>query len=145
MANQQQIEQLLHQYEEDLSDVEDRLRMVAVTLKDALRAQGELSYYYDTRKAELKRMVKVVDIEVAKVRATKYRYYTEQYSRQLTDRAISNYVDFDPDYTSWALLAAATSALYDKYSAASEAVTKRGFALRDLTSALVASIQDTVI
>jgi len=139
------IRDILEVYERDFAGIADHLTMKGKTLADSLREQGEKPIWYDTRKAELKRMVKYLERDIAKIRGQKHKHYLETYSRQLTERAINNYIDFDPEYLDATDLMHYASELYDKYSAAGEAFSKRGFALRDFTSALVASLHEVIL
>lgn len=135
----------LKQYETDLANVEATLSMKAKTLAEALQEQATSSYFFDSRKAELKQLTRMLETERDKVRGTRFKHYTETYSRQLSERAINNYIDFDDEYLAVSELVNHTLELYDKYAAVVEAFSRRGFALRDYTTALVNSLHEVVI
>lgn len=141
----QLIRDSLAPYEDDLKRVEQQLGMKAKTLAEALREQSDLPYFYDARKSELKQIIKRLELQKDKIRGRKYQHYVETYSRQLSERAINNYIDFDDDYIAVAELATYVGELHDKFAAVVDAFTRRGFALRDFTSALVNSLHEVVI
>lgn len=137
------IPQLLDEYETAFDSIEANLTLKGKTLDHALKEQSTWPIYYEMRKSELRTIVKYMDDQVNKVRGQLTRKLVENYSRQLGERLLGTYVDAEPEYVKMRELYLEVEELYDKYSAAAEAFTKRGFALRDLTTARVHQIQDS--
>lgn len=134
---------LVIQYEADLEAAPANLKISGKTLEIALREQGTWPVYYSQRRSELKTLMKHLDAKVSAVRGTIARRYVENYSRSLGERVMNTYIDAEPEYLAIYQLYLEIAELHDKYSDVCEAFTIRGFALRDLTTARVHSIQDT--
>lgn len=134
---------LVVQYEVDLEAAEANLKISGKTLDVALREQATWPIYYSQRRAELKSLMKYLDTKVSAVRGTIARRYVENYSRTLGERVMNSYIDAEPEYIKAYQLYLEIAELYEKYDSVCEAYTIRGFALRDLTTARVNSIQDT--
>jgi hypothetical protein len=135
--------QIIADYEQAFANITQDLAVKGKMLEVALREQASNSYYYESRKAELKVLLKYMDSQVAKVRGTLIRRYKENYSRDLGERQLNNYVDAETDYLTVYELYLECEELYEKYSAACDAFTKRGFALRDITNARCDSVHDS--
>lgn len=129
--------QLLDEYEKEVDLVEDRLRIKGKLMEEAQREQCSWPIFYEARRVELKTLVKYFDDQVSKIRGAAVRRYTEEYSRQLGERVMNGYIDADPSYLKMRELFLEVEELYEKYVAIGDAFTKRGFALRDLTTAKV--------
>lgn len=128
---------ILEEYEGEIDLVEDRLRIKGKLIEEAQREQCSWPIFYEARRVELKTLVKYFDDQVSKVRGALVRRYTEEYSRSLGERAINSYIDADTSYLKMRELYLEVEELYEKYAAIADAFTKRGFALRDLTTAKV--------
>lgn len=128
---------LLAEYESELDAIEERLRIKGKLLEVAQQEQCAWPMFYEARRVELKTLVKYFDDQVSKVRGTLVRRYTENYSRSLGERAMNSYIDADEAYLKMRELYLEVEELYEKYAAIADAFTKRGFALRDLTTAKV--------
>lgn len=138
--NNTNLPNLIHEYDNEIKEAEDRLRIRGKLLEVAQQEQCAWPLFYEVRKTELKSLVKYFQAEVARVRGTHVRRYTENYSRQLGDRAMNGYIDAEESYLQMNQLLLEVEELYDQYVSICEAFTKRGFALRDLTSAKIAEI-----
>lgn len=136
---------LLDEYETAFEQIESNLTLKGKSLDFALKEQSSWPIYYDARKAELRTLVKFMDDQVNKVRGRLTRQFVENYSRQIGERLISTYVDAEPEFIKMRELYFEVEELYEKFSAAAEAFNKRGFALRDLTTARVHQIQDSTL
>lgn len=128
---------LLDKYNDEIDQIEDRLRIKGKLLEVAQQEQCAWPMFYEVRRVELKTLVKYFEGQVALVRGQLVRRYTENYSRALGDRILNNYIDAEEPYIKIRELFLEVEELYEKYSAVADAFTKRGFALRDLTTAKV--------
>lgn len=135
--NYKNLPDLIAEYQQHLTAASDRLRIKGKMLDVAHQEQCSWPVFYDVKKAEIKSLVKYFTAEVARVRGHHLRRYTENYSRALGDRAINGYIDAEPTYNNVYQLLIEIEELYDQYSAVCDAFNKRGFALRDLTTAMV--------
>lgn len=135
--NNQNLPDLISAYDAELQLAAERLRIQGKTLEIAQREQCSWPVWYEVRRVELKTLVKHFTAEVARVRGTLTKRYNENYSRQLGDRMMNSYIDAEAAYLSMNSLLLEVEELYEHYSAVCEAFTRRGFALRDLTTARV--------
>lgn len=136
---------LVAQYEDDLSHAEANLQIRGKMLDEALKEQGSWPIYYAQRRAELKTLLKYLDTQVSAVRGRLARRYVENYSRQLGERVMNSYIDAEQEYLQMNELYLEIEELYNKYDAVCDAFEKRGFALRDLTTARVHNIQNALL
>lgn len=124
---------LLFEYHEDLDLAEKRLSLKGKTMEAALKDQAAWPIVYANMKAELDTILKYVALQVDRQRGIAYQRYTEQYSRELSDRAKERYIDQNEDYLKYQELYLEVQEVREKASAVVDAFTTRGFALRDLT------------
>lgn len=136
---------LLEEYDQAFANIERDLSLKGKTIEVALKEQGSMPYFYESRRVELRTVMKYLDLQVAKVRGKLVRRFKETYSRDLGERQLNSYVDQEEEYLKMHELYLECEELYEKYSAAVESFTKRGYALRDLTQARINSIQDTIL
>lgn len=124
-------------YVDELDLAGDRLKIKGKSLEVAQQEQCAWPIFYEVRKAELKILVKHFNAEVSRVRGNLSRRFNENYSRQLGERMINSYIDAEDEYLKMNQLLLEVDELYEQYGAVCDAFTKRGFALRDLTTAKV--------
>lgn len=136
---------LIAEYEDAFKEIEQNLTIKGKTLEAALKEQSTWPIYYDARRAELKTLLKYLDGQVSRVRGQLTKRYKENYSRDLGERQLNSYIDQEEEYLRIYELYLECEELYEKYAAAVEAFSKRGFALRDLTLARVNQIQDALL
>lgn len=136
---------LIAEYEQAFENVEEHLRLGGKALDKSLAEQGAWPIYYAQRRAELKTIMKYLDAQVAAVRGRVARRYNENSSIKLGERMLNNYIDADDEFLKINELYLEVGELHEKYDAAVDAFDKRGFALRDLTAARVASIQNAIL
>lgn len=134
---------LIAEYEDALELAREILPVHNKTLEKALKEQCAYIVYFDERRAEIKTLVKHMTIQVAKVRGGLVRKFNEGHNRSLGERMINSYIDNEDSYIQVHELLLEIEELYDKYVAVVEAFTKRGFALRDMTSARIADVHNT--
>lgn len=132
----------LESYHNDYDEAEARVALKGKTLAIAAKEQAAWTLYYKSRKAELDKLCKRLYGRVEATRGVLYKQYTENYSRELSDRAKDKYIDGDEDFIKINELYLEVREIYEKISAVVETFEVRGFAIRDLTTATVHSIQD---
>lgn len=139
------IPSLIDEYEQAFTTVAENLRLGGKALDHALNEQSTWPIYYAQRRAELKTILKFLDAQVSSTRGTLARRYVENYSRSLGERVMNSYIDSEPEFLRMNELYLEVAELYDKYDSAVDAFDKRGFALRDLTAARIATIQNAIL
>lgn len=133
---------VLEQYENELLNADDNLRLKGKTIQVANRENPTWKSYYDQRKAELKTLVEYLEVQVKRVRGRLYRQYNEKYSRELDHRAIEKYIDNEDAVLRTTEVLLEVKELYEKYQSIVEAFTARGYALNNITKLRVASLED---
>ena len=136
---------LIQEYDLELSEASQRLSIRGKNLDEALREQCAWPLFYDVKRAELKTLVKYFDTQQCSIRGLLTRKFKENYSRDIGDRMIEKYIDNEPEYLQIRGITLEIEEIYDQYVAVMDAFKVRGFALRDLTEAKVASIHNTMI
>lgn len=136
---------LLAGYDEQLDQARLVIPVKGKTLETAQREQCSWFVYFDERRVELKTLVKYMTAHVAKVRGALTRKYNEVPSKALGERLIKNYIDHDIEYLKAYELLLEVEELFEKYESITDAFTKRGFALRDITSARISEVHNTPI
>lgn len=138
--NLTELPSLIKQYEHDLSNYASTLSISGKTLEQALKEQATWSAYYGERASELGIIIKYIESLSKKVRGTLFVKYNENYSRQLGERVVEKYIDREEDYHDIHVVSLEVQELHDKYKSVLDAFNRRGFALRDLTTAKVNDI-----
>lgn len=136
---------VIAEYEDALQQARTILPIENKMLEFAHKEQCAWIGYFDERRAEIKTLVKYLAANVAKVRGQLVRRYTERSARALGERVMNSYIDSEPEYLAAHELLLEVEELYEKYTAVVEAFNKRGFALRDITSARVADVHHNPI
>lgn len=138
------IPNLIAEYETALEEATRILPVKGKTLDAALKEQTSV-VFFDERRAEIKTLVKFMEIQVAKVRGGLVRRFNENHAKSLGERMINSYVDNEDSYVSMHELLLEVEELYEKYTAVVEAFNKRGFALRDITQARISDVHDSIL
>lgn len=136
---------ILEQYENELQDAEDNLRLKGKTIQVANRENPTWKSYYDQRKSELKTLVEYLEVQVKRIRGRLYRQYNEKYARELDHRAIEKYIDNEDAVLRTTEVLLEVKEVYEKYQALVEAFTARGYALNNVTKLIVASLEDVTL
>lgn len=136
---------LLAEYEAEIDAAPERLTLKGKTLAEALKEQCSWPMFYEVRKAEVKTLLKYLDDQVQKVRGKRAKDYIENYSRAVGERVLQSFIDNEPEYLKAREVYLEVEELYEKYSAMDKAFDKRGFALRDMTTAKVNQLHDLPI
>jgi len=136
---------LISKYTDDLGKVAEEINLEGKTLERANREHASLQIFYDERKSELYILLKYMEREVERVRGELWRKYTENYSRDLSQKDKDQYINNDPKYLVENQLYLQVEELYKKYSAVVDAFTSRGYVLRNITNLRVASLENIVL
>jgi len=139
--------EILEEYEAliDEETVASRLQIKGKRLEAANTEQASWQYYYETRKAEIHSIVKWLDGKLAALRGKHFKLYTENYSRELSDRQKDKYIDNEAEVLTHLQIFLEVKELHEKYEAVCEAFKSRGFALRNITEIRIRSLEDSTI
>ena len=135
-----QLPHIIAEYDDHLLEAQSRLSIKGKIIEEALKEQAAWPVFYDEKRRELRTLVKYLDSRVNAVRGRLYRAYTEQYSRELSDRVKDKYIDNEDEYTKIYEVYLEIDELAEKYDAVVEAFKVRGFALRDITQLRIAQM-----
>lgn len=131
-------------YAEIIIDYEQDLAIEGKQLELANREQPIRMAYYDERRIELKVYVEFFEMEILKVKS-KLMKGMESYPRELSDRMKEKYIEGEEAYLNVYEKYLEVKELYGKFDSIVNAFTQRGFALRNITNARVASVHDSII
>lgn len=140
-TNMKGLPKLLEQFDRDLVNYEQNLRIKGKLLGEALKEQPTWSAYYGERAIELSTLTKYIESQIKKIRSGLVRTYNENYNPALSERMLEKYIDGEETYLSMNTLLLEVKELCSKYELLVEAFNRRGFALRDVTLSHVHDIQ----
>lgn len=146
--NKKHLDQLIktiQQYDEDAEEAKKHLEIKGKTLRVANQENPSWLMYYDQQRIAAYKLMKVLSTEIAKTRGRLYKQYTENYSVDLGDRGKEQYINTEPEYLEVQELFLECQELHDKFSSIVEAFRARGFALNNITKAVVAEVQDYIL
>lgn len=132
---------LLVEYDEHLAAAQERLAVKGKIVEEALKEQAAWPVFYDEKRRELNTLVKYLDMRVNAVRGGLMRAYTENYSRELSDRMKDKYIDNEAEYQTVYQVYLEVHELAEKYEAVVDAFKTRSFALRDIVLLRVNQMQ----
>lgn len=136
---------ILEEYNNALVDAEANLKLKGKTLGEANRENASHYAFYDERRIELKSLVDYMDNQVQRIRGQLFRGFTEQYNRELSDRAKEKYIDAEQPYLDIFEMYLEVKELYEQYCSVVEAFKMQGYSLRNITEARVASVENATI
>lgn len=139
------IPDILDRYEAALDGYEQALEIKGKNLEKANVENPSWLAYYDQRRIELNSIYKFVDMKLEEVKSKLWKAYTENYSRELTSRDKDQYIKRETSYLNVYQVLLTVEELQKKYTSVVEAFQARGYALRNITSIRVASMEDVVL
>lgn len=137
--------EILDMYNDFLSDAEQNLEISGKTLEAANLEHASWMSYYDEKRIELYSLVKHYETKLAKIKGNLWADYTEKYSVSLAATDKGHYIAKEPRYLEVNELLLLTQETYNKFDGLVEAYKSRGFALRNITNARVAALQDVIL
>ena len=132
----------LQYVDEQLDGVEDKLSLKGKTLARAEMENSSHQCYYDSEKAKINSMIRWLELHIDKRRGDLYRYYTENHSRDLSERAKERFIDTDEEIFAMNETLIDLKEAFENYAAVVDAFRSRGFRLRDITELRVNQLQD---
>lgn len=138
------LNKVLNRYVEVLTDYEDNIAIEGKLLEQANREQPTWLAYYDERRIELKIYVEFFELEIMRVKV-KLLKGMEKYPRELSDRMKEKYIEGEEAYLNVYEKYLEVKEIYGKVDSIVKSFEQRGFALRNITNARVASVHDVTI
>lgn len=136
---------VLTPYDDALAELEGDLKIKGKSLEVANRENPSLYSYYDQRRVELKTLVDYMEKEVDRVRSRLFRSFTENFKRDLSDRAKNQYIDSEQAFLDINEVYLEVKEMYEQFSSAVEAFKLRGYALNNITKIRVASMENVIV
>lgn len=136
---------ILDKYEDALVGHENHLKIKGKNLESANVENPSWMAYYDQRKIELNSLARFIEMKLEQEKGKLWKAYTEAYSRELSARDKDQYISKDPSYLKVYQVLIIIEELLKKYSSVVDAFQNRGYALRNITSLRVASMEDVVL
>ena len=143
-TNFEHLNEFLAPYVEDLLEANKHLTINGKSFLTANQEQPQWMSYYDERKIELKTLIDHIDIEVERVRTKLIRGF-EKHHRDLSDTMRRTYVNNEPEFIEIQRLRLTVQELYGKYGSIVECFKQRGYSLKNITAAMQANIQDSIL
>lgn len=135
----------LFKYEDALQGYEDNLKIKGKNLEKANVENPSWLAYYDQRRIELNSLAKFVEMKLEQTKGKLWKMYTENYSRELSARDKDQYISREPEYLKVYQVLITVEELLKKYGSVVDAFQNRGYALRNITSLRVSSMEDVVL
>lgn len=144
-ANYEKLIDILDPYDADIAAAADRLTFKSKTITEANKEQAVWPSYYDQRRAELQTLSKYFQQQVNKTRGLLFQKYTENHSRDLSERDKQKYIDKDDEFLTINELYLEVDEYYEKFKAIVEAFRIRGYALRNLVDIQINQLNDNLL
>jgi hypothetical protein len=137
---------ILGDYMNDLGEAEQNLKIEGKTLERANRENASWKFYYQQRFVELNTLTKYFEREIDRVRGKLFRQYSPpNFNVDLSDRAKDKYIDNEQAYLDINEIYLEVKELRDSYEAIVNAFTDRGYALKNITEARIAKLEDALL
>lgn len=139
------IPEILDQYENALKGHEQNLQIKGKNLEKANVENPSWLAFYDQRKIELHSLARFIEMKLEQEKGKLWKMYTEKYSRELAARDKDQYINKEPSYLKIYQVVIIIEELLKKYTSVVDAFQNRGYALRNITSLRVSSLEDVVL
>lgn len=136
---------ILAAYEDELEHAEQDLVIKGKSLEVANRENPSLYSYYDQRRMELKTLVDYMDNQVQRTRGRLFKTFTENFNRDLSDRAKDKYIDGEQAYLDIYEIYLEVKEIYNQYESIVEALKLRGYALKNITEIRVHNLENVIL
>lgn len=136
---------ILATYDDELKNSEQELAIKGKSLENANKENPSLYAYYDQRRLELKTLVDYMDNQVQRARGRLFRTFTENFNRDLSDRAKDKFIDNEQGYLDIYEIYLEVKDLQQQYESVVEAFKLRGYALKNITEIRVHQIENVVL
>ncbi len=131
---------LIVKYSSELAELDSRVKIEGKPLGVANREQAGWYTFYDARRVELKAIGDHIEDDIKRVRSKLYKKYKEGYQVDLSTTEIEKYINGEPAYLKRRSIWLEIKELEEKYKGAVDTFVQRGYALRNITSLVVESM-----
>ena len=139
--NLENLPDLFLEYNDALKDINSILLIKGKSIKNANRDAQE-QYFYDQKRVELKSIVDFLEMRIKSIRSKLFRSLTEHNPRELTERSKERYIDSEPEFLEAQQIYFEMKELYEKYLSINESFKARGYAMNNITKAIIASVEE---
>ena len=136
---------LLEQVVEAIDKAPDIMNIKGKTLADAQKEQTAWPIYYEGLRSKLARLIKLKKIQLDRVKSEVYVTFNEKYTRELSHTQINTYIDGDATVVELRTSIVELETVLEDVNAILEAFKMRGYALKDLTSAMINELHNNLI
>lgn len=145
LDNPDEIVRLIEKYERLLEESLGDVVIAGKTLEVANREQPTLFYKYGSVHAESESVVKLIDMRAEYTRSRVFKRIKDNSDRAMADRTIDKYVESEQEVMDLISIGIEIRNLRDKLAAVVQALTARGYALRNITEARVNQLHSAVL
>lgn len=134
--------EIIEEYEQHLSDADAHVSITGKTYAYASKEQVAWQHHVLARRAELKPVVDFLETRYERIKAAAFREFTENYNRDLSDRAKDRYILGEKKVISAYEIFLTARELLDKYDATITSYTSRGYILTNMSRVLAAGQEE---
>lgn len=136
---------ILAVYDGELKNAEQDLAIKGKSLENANRENPSHYAFYDQRRMELKTLVDYMENQVQRTRGILFKNFTDNYNRELSDRAKNQYIDGEQAYLDIYEIFLEVQDVYRQYESVVEALKLRGYALKNITEIRVHQLENVAL
>jgi regulator of replication initiation timing len=140
-----QVDNLKHKVDISLDETIDAVDVENKKLKDALKSQLPLQMTWEMMTSEAKTLVAKIENEADEALSTSVSAELRDSYRSSSITEAKEFAKCDKDYRKFRRLAIEAKAVLDDCKSALETVTTRKFVIHNLTSAIVASVDTSIL
>jgi hypothetical protein len=134
----------LDYYSIELIEAAKETKLSGSLERNAQELSGSMAYRYDQLQ-EIEAILKYLNIQYDRLRSAQYKKYNEKYNRDLTDRAINNYIDGEQDIIDMAILVNDVALVRNRYLAITKGFEAKGFMIGHITRLRQAGLEDSAL
>lgn len=136
---------VLEQYEKEIPHAFKITELKGKNLEAANKENAAWLLYYDQKRIELDTLKKYLKMKLEEIRSSLFKTFTENYPREMSDRAKDKYIDGHPKYLAIYELYLEVEELYEKYASVVNGLRQQGYSLRNITEIRTHSLEDVII
>lgn len=136
---------VLEQYEKEISRAREIIVLKGKNLEAANKENAAWLLYYDQKRIELDTLRKYFKMKLDETKSSLFKAFTENYPREMSDRAKDKYIEGHPKYLSALELCYEIEEIYEKYDSVVVSLRQQGYALRNITEIRTHSLEDVIL
>jgi hypothetical protein len=139
------LDEVLDSYSSILDDIENNIEISGKTVAEANKEQPTLMVKCYQCYNDLKYLKRIIDNSVTVQRSKTWKAYKEKYSLDLGARDLEQYVSGDKSVVLKERLSIEVGYYLDRASGILKTLENRGFALKNITEAIIANVDNMEI